>query len=189
MRRYIDRIVFVAYYFFCGKKYRFLSFKANVYASVKVNGKKYISIHRNSIVQRYGWLLAMKNEQSDPVLLIEEGCAIGDFSHITCVRSVIIRKHVLIANNVYISDNQHGFSDINIPIRYQPVKFTTEIELGSGCWIGENACIMASVGKNSVVAANSVVTKPIPDYCVAAGIPAKVIKRYNCDTQSWEKVI
>jgi len=188
MQPYISRIIFILYYFISVGKYKFLSFKANVYSSVRVDGKKYISVGKNSIIQRHGWLLAMKNDEYDPKLIIHQGCAIGDFSHITCVRHVEIYDHVLIANNVYISDNQHSYLDVVTPIRYQPVTFRKKVELGSGCWIGENACIMASVGKNSVIAANSVVTREIPDYCVAGGTPAKVLKKYNFESGLWESV-
>ena len=185
---YINRLRFILYYLLNVFSYKFLSFKANVYNSVRVNGKKYISIGKNSIVQRHSWLLAMKIDNYEPKLEIHTGCAIGDFSHITCVRHVEIRDNVLIANNVYISDNQHGYEDVNTPVRYQPVHFKNKIIIDTGCWIGENVSVMASIGKNSVVAANSVVTKDIPDFCIAAGIPAKVIKIYNFKNKIWEKV-
>ncbi|WP_350669671.1 DapH/DapD/GlmU-related protein, partial [Pseudoalteromonas sp. 43-MNA-CIBAN-0464] len=72
---------------------------------------------------------------------------------------------------------------------HQPVKFHRDVLIKSGAWIGENVCIIgASVGKNSVVAANSVVTKDVPDYCVVAGAPARIIKRYCHESQSWKKV-
>ncbi len=64
------------------------------------------------------------------------------------------------------------------------------MEIGDGTWIGTNAVIVGNVriGKNCVIGANSVVTKDIPDYCVAVGIPCKVIKRYSLETQNWVKV-
>jgi acetyltransferase-like isoleucine patch superfamily enzyme len=55
--------------------------------------------------------------------------------------------------------------------------------------LGENVCILsASVGKHCVIGANSVVTHDIPDYSVVVGAPARVIKKYNFDTQRWEKI-
>lgn len=61
--------------------------------------------------------------------------------------------------------------------------------ISDGTWIGTNAVIVGNVkiGKNCVIGANSVVTKDIPDYCIAAGIPARIIKRYNIETHSWER--
>ena len=59
------------------------------------------------------------------------------------------------------------------------------VEIGDGTWIGENVCIIgASIGKQCVIGANSVVLKDIPDYCVAVGLPAKVIKKYNFEASS-----
>jgi acetyltransferase-like isoleucine patch superfamily enzyme len=62
--------------------------------------------------------------------------------------------------------------------------------IGSGTWLGTNAVVVGNVriGRNCVIGANSVVTKDIPDYCIAAGIPAKIIRQYNLATNEWEKV-
>ena len=60
--------------------------------------------------------------------------------------------------------------------------------IGDGVWLGENACVIGvSIGKNSVVGANAVVTKDVPDYCVVAGAPAYIIKRYNFEKKEWCK--
>ncbi|RQM78988.1 acyltransferase, partial [Aeromonas dhakensis] len=70
-----------------------------------------------------------------------------------------------------------------------PILCKGSVTINEGAWLGENVCVIgASVGKNSVVAANSVVTKDVPDYTVVAGAPAKVIKKFNFDSQSWESV-
>ena len=75
-----------------------------------------------------------------------------------------------------------------MPVKYQPIKQLNEVYIGDGCWIGENVCIIgASIGKNSVIGANAVVMKDIPDYCVAVGAPARVIKKYDFDLQEWIK--
>ena len=99
---------------------------------------------------------------------------------------VVIGDQVLTANNVYISDNVHDFADISTPSMHQPVLFKKAVSIGSGSWIGENACIIgASVGRNCVIGANAVVTRDIPDFCVAAGIPAVVIRQYEPGSKSW----
>lgn len=160
-----------------------------LFFSVRVQGKKYITIGRNSIIQRGGWLLAVKIDENEPVLSIGDNCDIGDYCHIVSVKKVIFEDDVLLANNIYVSDNLHGYEDINVAIKNQPVKFKKEVVLHSGCWIGENVCIIgASVGKNSIIGANSVVTSDIDDYCIAVGSPARVIKKYDLVTQKWNPV-
>jgi acetyltransferase-like isoleucine patch superfamily enzyme len=183
---YIRRIPGLLYYLLNFFNFNKLNFRAIVFFSVRVQGKKYISIGRNSIVQRGGWLLALKIDDSIPKLEIGDNCAIGDYCHITAVRKVKFEDDVLLANNVYISDNLHGYENINIPILNQEVIFKKEVIIGSGSWIGENVCIIgASVGRNSVIGCNSVVTKDIDDYCIAVGSPARVIKRFDFNTRQW----
>jgi len=181
-----NRIIGILYFLVNGWRYKYLHMKSVVFFSVRVQGKKYISIHKNAIVQRLGWLLALKIGDTDPAIVIEEGSAIGDFCHITAVGSVHIEKNVLMANHVYISDNVHEFEDINTPVIRQKVIFKAPVRIGSGAWIGENVCIIgASIGRNAVVGANAVVTRDIPDYCVAVGSPARVIKRFDHTTNQW----
>ena len=62
------------------------------------------------------------------------------------------------------------------------------VVVGEGSWLGENVCVMgASIGKHCVIGANAVVTRDVPDYSVAVGCPARVIKRYNPVTQQWQQ--
>ena len=147
-----------------------------------------MSFGKNVIIKKYTWLIALKVEDS-PELVIGDRSSVGDFNHISAAKSVVLGKNVLTANRVYISDHDHGFEDINKPIMDQPVKIKSSVYIGDGSWIGENVSIMgAKIGKNCVVGANSVVTKDIPDFSVAVGVPAKVIKRYNEHLKKWEKV-
>lgn len=89
-------------------------------------------------------------------------------------------KNVLIADKVYISDNLHEFSDVNVPIIGQGVWQIREVEIGAGSWIGECVSVVgAKIGKNCVIEANSVVTRDSPDYSIAVGAPPRVIKRFN----------
>lgn len=170
-------------------KYNRYSFLSSIYLSVRVEGKKFISIGRGTVIQRNGWLLALKLDNYVPELSIGSNCAIGDSCHIAAVRRVIIEDCVLMANKVYISDNLHGYNDIYTPIIAQPVVFKSEVVIGSGSWIGENVCIIgAKVGRNSVIGANSVVTNDIPDYAIAVGSPAKVIKQYDFELRDWVSI-
>lgn len=170
--------------------YKKLEFKAYIFKSLRINGKQYISIYKNVRIKKYCWLIAMKIDEYDPELVIHEGCAIGDYNHIASVRKVVFEKNVLTANNVYISDNLHSYEDVHTPVMFQPVRYKSEVYIGEGSWIGENACVIgARIGKQCVVAANSVVTEDVPDYCVVAGVPARIIRRYSSETMKWEKVV
>lgn len=125
---------------------------------------------------------------TDARLTIGDGTYIGRFCHIYATSKIEIGRKVLIADKVYLSDNLHGHSDIDLPVIDQPVQQTNPVLIGDGAWLGENVCVIgASVGKNSVIGANSVVTKDIPDFCVAVGAPASIIKRYNFETNQWCK--
>lgn len=102
---------------------------------------------------------------------------------------VTIGNDVIIAQNVVISGLNHGYEDISMPISKQPCT-TKQITVEDECWIGANCVITAGVtiGKHSIVAAGSIVTKDIPPYSVVVGNPAKVIKKYNSETAKWERV-
>lgn len=100
---------------------------------------------------------------------------------------IIIEDNVLLAPNVFITVNNHNYDNVERPIIHQG-GIEESIVLREGSWICEGVKILqgTTVGKNSVVAAGAVVTKSVPDYCVVAGIPAKIIKRFNNGV--WENV-
>jgi acetyltransferase-like isoleucine patch superfamily enzyme len=177
-------------FFGCVYRFSLKSFgkRSSIFKPDIMQGVNYINVGSNSHIQKGAWLLALKNNNVDPVLNICDNVYIGRYAHIVSIKSVTICDDVLIADKVYISDNLHEYRDITAPIKNQPVFFKKKVTIGSGAWLGENVCVIgASIGKNSVVAANSVVTNDIPDYCVAAGIPAKVIKKFNVLNKEWER--
>ncbi len=153
------------------------------------SGGKRIFIGSKVYINDWGWLACEPlTGDNDAKLIIGDGTYIGRFCHIYATSKIEVGKKVLMADKVYISDNLHSYEHIEIPVIDQPIKQINPVIIGDGAWLGENVCVIgASVGMNSVVGANSIVTKDIPDYCVALGSPATITKRYNFDTKQWQK--
>lgn len=182
----LDKAVFILLY-----RSSFKSFgrKSTLQFPFKVNGAKHVRIGNNVHIEENAWLLAYKNDETRPQLSVGDNTYIGRMSHIVSVKNVEIGKHVLIADKVYVSDNLHAFADVEIPIKSQEILFKKEVSIGDNSWLGENVSVLgARIGKHCVIGANSLVNKDIPDYSVAVGIPAKVIKQYNHTTKAWEAV-
>lgn len=102
---------------------------------------------------------------------------------------VTIGNEVMLAQNIVISGLNHGYEDVTISPRRQK-EVCKQIVIADDVWIGSNCVITAGVtlGKHCIIGAGSVVTKDIPEFSVAVGNPAKVIKKYNPLTLAWEKV-
>ena len=98
-------------------------------------------------------------------------CSLGD---VELEDDVLLASHVSVMNG----SQQHGIARLDVPIREQPGVFVP-VRIGRDSWIGERAVIAADVGRHCVIGAGSVVTKPIPDYAIAVGVPAKVIRFRN----------
>ena len=117
------------------------------------------------------------------------------FVHIAATKKVEIGNNVLIASKVFISDICHGDytdkcpSSPEIPPVDRPLS-AKPVVIHDNVWIGELVSILPGVeiGKGSIVGANSVVTKSIPAYCMVAGNPAKIIKRYDFEKKMWVKI-
>lgn len=110
---------------------------------------------------------------------IGRGSEIGERCRISIANSLEIGEKVLLSPNVYITDCDHEYRNVDIPVIDQGVvQKGQKVSVGEGSYIGINAVIVGNVkiGKHCVIGANSVVTKDVPEYCVAVGSPARVIK-------------
>jgi acetyltransferase-like isoleucine patch superfamily enzyme len=106
---------------------------------------------------------------------------------IGAAREVIIEDDVLFASNVTILDNFHGYENPDEPYKYQPLLRIIPVLIRKGCWIGENVVILpgVTIGEMTIIGANSVVTKSIPDQCIAVGAPARISKKWDRATRQW----
>lgn len=148
---------------------------------VKIWNPRHIKIGTKVFIAENAFLSVVTNSHNrvfDPVLEIGSGVCIGRNFHVSCVSHVLIEENVLISDNVYIGDGYHGFEALNTPIIYQPMISKGPVKVRKDSFIGINSVILpgVTIGAHSVVGASSVVTRSVPDYCVVAGNPARVIR-------------
>jgi serine acetyltransferase len=125
---------------------------------------------------------------ADLVLRIGDRCVIGRGSHIVAHHSIDIGDDVYTGPYVYITDQNHRYDDPDLPIgRQWPVN--SAVRIGAGTWLGTGAIVLpgAVIGRNVVIAAGSVVRGEIPDRCVVAGVPAKVVKDFSPEN-GWRRI-
>jgi carbonic anhydrase/acetyltransferase-like protein (isoleucine patch superfamily) len=150
---------------------------------IRLRGEGLIKVGRQVFIGPNSWLEVMKlpSKHESPVVTIGDETSIVGSCTITAVQRVVIEPRVLMARNVYISDHTHMHGSREIPIKDQGVSNVAPVRICEGAWIGQNVviCPGVTVGRNAVVGANSVVREDVPDYCVAAGSPAKVIRNID----------
>lgn len=114
---------------------------------------------------------------SHPTASVGRNVYIGSYC---TLGAVTLKDDVLIASNVSVMNGsqQHGTARLDIPIREQPGVFEP-VTIGEGSWLGERCVVSATVGKHAIVGAGAVVTKPVPDYAIVLGVPAKVVRYRN----------
>lgn len=146
---------------------------------------QYVSVLPNARIEGVS---SYNNSQYTPNIILHDGVTIQQGLHMTCANLIEIGENTAIAANVTITDIHHPYTDVNIPIERQDLE-VSEVIIGRDCKIYNGAVILPGVhiGKHVTVGANAVVNQNIPDYCVAVGAPAYIIKRYNFDSQKWEK--
>lgn len=157
--------------------------RVRIVRPLRIFGARYCEFGDDTVLQYGAYLAVLKEHAEPPVLKIGARTMIGNHAHIVATRRIEFGEGVLTADRLFVADNRHAFEDPRKPIRDQGLTQLAEVTIGDGSWIGESVCISgASIGRNSVIAANSVVTSDIPDRCVAAGAPARIVKRY-CETR------
>lgn len=140
-----------------------------------LKGKKHITLENAVTIRPYAQIWS-----GGGTVRVGQGSEIGERCRISIANSLNIGEKVLLSPNVYITDCDHEYRNLEVPVIDQGiVQKGQAVSIGDGSYIGINAVIVGNVkiGKHCVIGANSVVTKDVPDYCVAVGSPAKVIKR------------
>lgn len=117
---------------------------------------------------------------TDPVIRIGDRCLIGRGTAIVGHFGIDIGDDVYTGMNVYITDQNHGYTAVDEPIGTQrPIE--EQVSIGSSSWIGSGAVILpgAAIGEHVVIGANSVVRGVVPSRSVAVGVPARVVRRHT----------
>lgn len=123
-----------------------------------------------------------RKQNFQPEVRIGNNVCLGFKNHITAINRIEIGDGLLTGQNVLISDNSHGFfnaKSLQLPPIERSLYSKGPVIIGKNVWIGDNVCILSGVtiGDNTVIGANSIVNKDIPANCLAAGIPASIVRQ------------
>lgn len=155
----------------------------------RIERGRFIRIGEGANIYSNVMLQAIQETPEDtPSIIIGKNVRIWSNVQISSAQKMVIGNDVAIAANSFITDTTHSYEDIRLAPRYNKLKFLSPVVIGDDTWIGRNSIISgAKIGKHCVIGAGSMVTKDIPDYCVVVGNPARIVKRYNLQTEKWQK--
>ena len=161
-----------------------------------LRGKKYVDFGKQLSIGRGCRFDVFNNEKDIKTLVFGSNVQLNDYVHIVAMEKITIGNNVLMASHIFISDNSHGSykgdendSSPTIPPTNRDYP-TSSIHIGDNSWICDGVMIMpgSRIGKGCIIGAHSIVRGEIPDFSIAAGNPAKVIKKYNFEKKRWEKI-
>jgi serine acetyltransferase len=166
---------------------RFAAFGAGsvlVFPPGALFGERWIEIGADTLVGQQVSISAgtVPGQELGPAVLLSIGdrCVIGRGTHIVAHQRIDIGDDVFTGPYVYITDQNHGYADPGIPVGRQWPS-NSPVSIGAGCWLGAGAIVLPGtrLGRNVVVGAGSVVRGVFGDYCVLAGVPARVVRAYE----------
>lgn len=183
----INKIIKNIKWQYAKKKMKYAGANSKIGLDFAISGNKYITIGNNFRGGKHVIIDAIDTYNAKPtgyipVLKIGNNVTFTDNCYISCCNEIIIEDGCLFGSNSFICDNSHGnLSEVERRIRpsERPLYSKGAIHIGRNVWVGRNVCIMPGVvlGNNVVVGANSVVTHDVPDNCVVAGAPTRIIRQ------------
>ncbi len=152
----------------------------------------YVKIGNAVLIDRGAWFNIPEIPQtSDPVIILDDGCKIGRDVQISAKNCIHLERNIAVAGHVLIMDHNHAYEDVNVPILHQGITEGGTIRIEDDTWIGFGAAIVCSkgelvIGKHSVIGSNCVVTRSIPPYSIVSGNPARIVKQFDPEKETWE---
>lgn len=148
---------------------------------MRVEGAARIRVEEEVFFGPGCWLNVPDSARGAGRLIIMEGCSLAGDCVLSSAQEVVLEREVLLARNVYIADHRHAFSDPLRSVLSQGIEGIAPVRICAGAWLGQNVVVLPGVriGCGSVVGANSVVAEDVPDWCVAVGAPARVVRSFG----------
>ena len=144
------------------------------------------------IIRNHAWLntFDLSEDDKEPKIIIDHCCVINAQAVISVKNRVHLERDVMVSACALIMDHNHAYEDIHLPIKAQGLTPGGTIRIEQGCWIGHGAAIVCGqgelvIGRNSVVAANALVTRSFPPYSVIVGNPARLARRFDMEKGIW----
>jgi acetyltransferase-like isoleucine patch superfamily enzyme len=150
----------------------------------------HLFIGSGTLIRGYSQIYAfleVNGQKFESKILIGDDVYIGRQAFITCIDQIEIRNGCVISDQVYISDAAHGLHPNSGPIMKQPLESRGPILIEEACFLGVRVSVLPGVtlGKHCVVGAHSVVTRSFPGFSMVAGVPARLIKSFDPETDTW----
>lgn len=182
--------LFNLYTFWVSRKFGKIGRGNSIRPILNTAGEKNIFLGNDVSLGIFCWLATNNSLNKKPKLEIGNRVHIGAYAMIIAANKIEIGNNVVMSERVTILDHFHDYRNPDKPVIDQPIYSKGHLLIKDDCFIGVNAVIVGNIriGKHSVIGANSVVTHDVPDYCVVAGAPAKIIKKYDFKKKEWLEV-
>jgi acetyltransferase-like isoleucine patch superfamily enzyme len=172
--------------------FKFIGKKTVIRNTIYISNPQFISIGESVFIRDGARLEVIQlNSSSEPVLSIGDNTNIEQNVHIICHNNISIGANVSITGNCSIVDVTHPYEDIDNPVKIgsRVCDDNASVVIGDHSFIGMGSIILPNVeiGKYVIIGANSVVSQNIPDYSVAVGSPARIIRRFDHQNKRWKK--
>lgn len=187
----MSRAKLASWRIFQGWRYRALGSRSIVVRPLHVT-PGHIRLGDGVLIHAHGRIQGIDCYQGvafDPEIVFDDGASAQQNLHLTCAERIYVGKNTALAANVTITDINHPYEDIHLPIEQQKIE-VSPVEIGKDCKIYNNAVILpgTKIGDHCVVGANSVVSGQFRPFSVIVGSPARVVKQYDHDSGEWRPV-